>query len=62
MLSNNGIIAGREAEIDKLLMEGTEEEVRDFIYQTRLLAWELNDITYKLLPIVCKPYQPKHMR
>lgn len=62
MISNSDILADKEAQVDALLREGTVEEIRDFIYQIRLLAWELNDLTYKLLSINSKPYQPKHFR
>lgn len=62
MISNSDILADKEAQVDALLREGTVEEIRDFIYQIRLLAWELNDLTYKLLSINSKPYHPKHFR
>lgn len=62
MLLNSDIIADKEAQLDKLLWEGREDEVRDFIQETRLLAWELNELTYKFLFIYGKPYHPKHFK
>lgn len=61
-MDNCDILAYKKAEVDKLLLEGTSEEVRNFIHQTRFLMWELNELNYKLLFIDRKPYQPKHMR
>lgn len=67
MLFNDVIIAEKEEEANRLLREGTNEEIRGYIYETRFLAWKLQEITYKFLSAgnYYKPtevYQPKHFK
>lgn len=68
-LLNSDIIAEKEEEANKLLQEGTNEEILDFICETFLLARKVQKIAYKCVlmdtGVDCnfsEVYHPKHFK